>query len=397
MKPELILPAGSLEKLRYAIAYGADTVYLGVSDYGLREPAALSWSQLADAIQYAHSQGVKVYLTLNAFPHPEALERLEKDLPNLKACAPDALIVADPGVLSLVRHLGIPLHLSTQANTVNAKSARFWYEAGVSRIVLARELSLAEISRIHQEVPELELEAFVHGAMCMAYSGRCLISNFLAHRDANRGACAQACRWNYRLVEEKRPGEYFPIEEDARGSYVMSSRDLCMIRHLPEMLEAGITSFKVEGRTKSAYYVAMVARAYSKAISRLSEPSYEVEDLAAELALAPHRGYTTGFYFGAPGPVDHAYDEAGSLRPTEFLGRVVAWNEDVATVEVRNYFTETSRIEVMTPEATYSIDDLWIRSPEGEVLSRAHPGQTVQIPTPSLGEWAIIRSTQCVC
>lgn len=397
MKPELILPAGSLEKLRYAIAYGADAVYLGVADYGLREPAALSWSQLAEAIQYAHSQGVKVYLTLNAFPHPEALRRLEQDLPNLKACAPDALIVADPGVLSVVRSLGIPLHLSTQANTVNAKAARFWYEAGVRRIVLARELSLAEIASIHQEVPELELEAFVHGAMCMAYSGRCLISNFLAHRDANRGSCAQACRWNYRLLEEKRPGEYFPIEEDARGSYVMSSRDLCMIRHLPALRDAGVLHFKVEGRTKSAYYVAMVARAYRAAIERLADSSYEVEDLVAELESAPHRGYTTGFYFGAPGPEDHAYDEAGSRRPTEFLGRVVGWNENVATVEVRNYFTETSRLEVMTPDATYSLSDLWIRSPEGEVLSRAHPGQTVQIPAPPLGEWAIIRSTQCVC
>ncbi|HBN07785.1 MAG TPA: peptidase U32 [Cyanobacteria bacterium UBA8530] len=396
-KPELIMPAGSMEKLRYAIAYGADAVYLGTSEYSLRSAAAFDWDSLSEAILYAKKKKTKSYLTLNAYPHPAGLRSLEKDLGKIRELEPDALVVADPGVLETVLPLGIPIHLSTQANTLNARSARFWVKNGVSRIILARELSLNEISEIHQEAPEVELEAFVHGAMCMAYSGRCLLSNFLAERDANQGACAQTCRWNYRLIEEKRPGESFPVEEDGHGSYILSSRDLCMIEHLPLLTKAGVRYFKVEGRAKSAYYAAGVAKAYRAAIDRLGDDSYQVEDLLEELILLPHRGFSTGFFFGAPGPGDHAYLEASAHRPREFAGRILSWENGLATVEVRNTIVLGNSIELLDPEKNVRFEVAEIRDEEGKSLPRAHPGQKISLPTPEATEWSLLRTEGCPC
>ncbi|HEY9765203.1 MAG TPA: U32 family peptidase C-terminal domain-containing protein [Chroococcales cyanobacterium] len=396
-KPELIMPAGSMEKLRYAIAYGADAVYLGTKDYSLRSGAAFDWDSLSEAILYARKKKKKSYLTLNAYPHPAGLRNLEKDLGKIRELEPDALVVADPGVLEAVLPLGIPIHLSTQANTLNARSARFWKKNGVSRVILARELSLGEIAEIHEEAPEIELEAFVHGAMCMAYSGRCLLSNFLAERDANQGACAQACRWNYRLIEEKRKGESFPVEEDGHGSYILSSRDLCMIEHLPLLVKAGVQFFKVEGRAKSAYYAAGVAKAYRAAIDRLGDAVYEAKDLLEELILLPHRGYSTGFFFAPPGPGDHAYLEATAHRPREFAGRILSWENGFASVEVRNTIVLGNFIELFDPKRTVRFPVSLIRDEEGRSLSRAHPGQRISLPTPEATAWSLLRTEGCPC
>lgn len=394
---ELLLPAGSFEKLQFALAYGADAVYLGTPSYTLRSGASFSWEDLPTAIRYAQERGKKAYLTLNAFPHPEALERLEGDLPKIVEAAPDALIVSDPGVIETVRDLSIPLHLSTQASTVNGKAARFWARQGISRIILARELSLDEIERIHREAPEVELEAFVHGAMCMAYSGRCLISNFLAERDANGGACAQPCRWKYRLVEELRPEQALPIEEDEQGSYILNSRDLCMIEHLPRLIASGVVSLKVEGRAKSAFYVAGVARAYRQALDRLeNSEKFEVTDLLAELHRLPHRGYTTGFFFGKPQGIDHDYASGMPHRPTKFTGRILGWEEGWATVQVRDTLRLGDRVELMSPNTIegFTIEQMQLGE---EAVSVAHPGQIVRLQSPRAEEWSILRTEGIPC
>lgn len=395
---ELLLPAGSFEKLQFAIAYGADAVYLGTPSYTLRSGASFSWEDLPQAIRYAQERGKKAYLTLNAFPHPEALERLESDLPRIAEASPDALIVSDPGVLETVRDLGISLHLSTQASTVNGKAVRFWARQGISRVILARELSLDEIAKIHREAPEVELEAFVHGAMCMAYSGRCLISNFLADRDANGGACAQPCRWKYRLVEELRPEQALPIEEDEHGAYILNSRDLCMIEHLPRLKESGVVSLKVEGRAKSAFYVAGVARAYRQALDRLEGNSkkFESADLVAELHRLPHRGYTTGFFFGKPQGSDHDYASGMPHRPTKFTGRVLDWEDGWATLQVRDTLHLGDRVEMMSPETIegFTIEAMQV---EEQGVPVAHPGQIVRLPSPPAGDWSILRTEGKPC
>ena len=307
-RPELLAPSGNLEKLKIAVIYGADAVYLGGENFGLRAGAKnFTLEQLAEGIKFAHDRGKRVYLTLNIIPHNEDLVGLPEYVAKIKALDLDALIISDPGVLKIVKNIipGMEVHLSTQASTTNYAAVNFWYEQGVRRVILARELSLEEIEEIiKKSPPDMKIETFVHGAMCISYSGRCLLSNYMVGRDANRGNCAQSCRWRYYLMEETRPGEYFPVYEDERGTYIFNSKDLCMIEHLPLLIKAGISAFKIEGRMKSSYYVATVVKAYRDLIdSYLLKPdeSFYNEKWLDEIKKVSHRYFTTGFYFAKPG------------------------------------------------------------------------------------------------
>lgn len=307
-KPEILAPAGSLEKLKTAIDFGADAVYIGGSKLNLRAFADnFTNEQIAEGVKYAHDRGRKVYVTMNVFPHNADLEGLEEYIVGLNDLNVDAIIVSDPSIIMTAKEVApdLEIHLSTQANNVNWKSAKFWHSLGVKRIVLARELSFKEIEKIHENLPEdCDLEAFVHGSMCMAYSGRCLISNYMTGRDSNRGACSQACRYKYYLMEEKRPGEYFQVIEDDKGTYIMNSKDLCMIEYIPELVKSGIYSFKIEGRMKSPYYVAAIVKAYREALDKYwDDPEgYEFDQkLMDNLLKVSHRRYHTGFYFGKSG------------------------------------------------------------------------------------------------
>lgn len=356
-KPEILAPAGSLEKLKVAIDFGADAVYLGGSRLNLRAFADnFTSEQIKEGVEYAHARGRKVYITMNVFPHNADLDGLEDYLLNLQALNVDALIVSDPSIIVTAREIipNMELHLSTQANNVNWKSAKFWHSMGVKRIVLARELTLNEIKKIRAELPEdCDLEAFVHGSMCMAYSGRCLISNYMTGRDANRGACSQACRYKYNLVEEKRPGEYFPVIEDEHGTYIMNSKDLCMIKHIPEVVESGIYSLKIEGRMKSAYYVAAVVKSYRQALDKYWEDKehYEFnEDWMLNLLKVSHRNYSTGFYFGESNR--QIYDTSSYIRDYDIVGVVREFDEATmtATIEQRNRVFENDYVEVLRPE-----------------------------------------------
>ncbi|KLU62866.1 putative protease YdcP precursor [Peptococcaceae bacterium CEB3] len=322
-KPELLAPAGDLEKLRYALAYGADAVYIGGTSFGLRAYAGnFSPEEMKEAVLRVHALGKKLYVTVNVFAHEADFDELPDYLSNLARLGVDALIVSDPGVLALAREVapGIALHLSTQANSTNSYAVRFWQRQGVKRAVLARELSLAELSLVRQRVPG-ELEMFVHGAMCMSYSGRCLLSNYLTGRDANRGECAQPCRWGYGLVEEKRPGQVFPLEEDERGTYIFNSHDLCLLPHLPLLAPLGIESYKIEGRMKSVHYVASTVKVYREALDVLWEQGEKAFErrLPAwldELDKVSHRDYSPGFLFGKP----RAKEEGGTLSRRRAAG-----------------------------------------------------------------------------
>ncbi|GLC32873.1 peptidase U32 family protein [Clostridium omnivorum] len=351
-KPEVLAPAGNLEKLKTAINFGADAVYLGGSKLNLRAFADnFSNAELSEGVEYAHSRGRKVYVTLNVFPHNEDLEGLEEYLIDLYSLKVDAIIVSDPGIIMTAREVvpNLELHLSTQANNVNWKSAMFWYKQGVKRIVLARELSLEEIKEIRKRIPEdLELEAFVHGSMCMSYSGRCLLSNYMTGRDANRGECAQPCRYKYSLMEEKRPGEYFPVYEDEKGTYIMNSKDLCMIEYIPELVAAGITSLKIEGRMKSSFYVASIVKAYREAVDSYFEnpAGYKFNPKWMEyLTMISHRNYHTGFYFGEKNR--QIYETSSYIRGYDIVGIVKEYKDGTAVIEQRNKVCEGDQVEVM--------------------------------------------------
>lgn len=359
-KPELLAPAGNLEKLKTAINFGADAVYLGGSKLNLRAFADnFTDEELREGIQYAHERGKKVFVTINVFPHNEDLTGVEEYLINLYDIGVDAIIVSDPGIIMTAREVvpNLELHLSTQANNVNWKSAIFWHKQGIKRIVLARELSLDEIKELKENIPEsCEIEAFVHGSMCMAYSGRCVISNYMTGRDSNRGQCAQPCRYKYYLVEEKRPGEYFPIIEDEKGAYILNSKDLCMIEHIPELIEAGINSFKIEGRMKSVFYVASIVKSYRKAIDAYFEDPKEYKfkkEWLDNLEKASHREYFTGFYFGDPNK--QTYKSSSYIRDYDIVGIVRNYNNEtgVATIEQKNKVLDKDRVEVLRPEEDY--------------------------------------------
>ncbi len=401
MKIELLAPAGDLEKLKVAVLYGADAVYLGGRHFGLRAGAGnFSEEELLEGVRFAHAKGVRVYVTVNIFAHNRDLEGLPAYLETIREACADAVIVSDPGLIDLIRrlHPDLSIHLSTQANTTNWAAARFWEKLGVDRIVLARELSLAEIRQIREKV-QLELELFVHGAMCISYSGRCLLSNYLTGRDANRGDCAQPCRWRYALVEEKRPGEYLAIEEDERGSYVLGSRDLCLIENLPELVKAGINSFKIEGRMKSVNYVAGVVKVYREALDAyLADPQNYLctPSWREEISKVSHRSYTTGFLFGSPGGSGQHYEGEIYKRSRAFVGLVKDFDSvsGMALVEQRNRFTVGDEVEILVPRgANFSQKITKIIDEEGNSVEAApHPQQKVLVPFDrAVPEYAILR------
>lgn len=389
-KVELLAPAGNLEKLKVAITYGADAVYIGGEAFSLRAMADnFDREKMIEGLKFAHERGKKVYVTVNIFAHNSDLAGMPEYIKQLYDIGVDAVIVSDLGVFSIVREAApdLEVHISTQANNTNYKTCEFYYKMGAKRIVLARELSLKEIREIREKIPEeLELEAFVHGAMCMAYSGRCLLSNYMTGRDANRGACAHPCRYKYHLVEEKRPGEYFEIDEDERGTYIMNSQDLCMIEHIPDIVDSGIKSFKIEGRMKSSYYVASVIKAYREAIDSYlrDKENYRFNPKwIIELSKASHREFSTGFYYGKP--KKQIYGNSSYIRSHDIVGLVVDYNDNskIATIEQRNRVFKGEEVEILTPALeNYSIvlNEMW--NEEGEEIEVApHPQMIYKIKT----------------
>ncbi len=389
-KMELLAPAGDLEKLKIAIDYGADAVYFGGEMFSLRAGAGnLTKEDMIEALNYVHERGKKAYLTVNIFAHNDDIEPLQKYFNDIKNLGIDAYIVSDPGIIMLLKEI-IPqaeIHLSTQANMTNYKTAEFWYKLGVQRIVLARELTFTEIKELRKHMPDsMEIEAFVQGAMCISYSGRCLLSNFMIERDANRGMCAHPCRWKYSLMEEQRPGEYFPIEEDERGTYILNSRDLCMIEHIPELAGAGIESAKIEGRMKSIFYVATIVSAYRKAIDAYYEDpkNYEFNpEWLKELKKVSHREFTTGFYFDKPTNKDQNYQTSAYTRDYTFVGIVKEYNPEtqMAIVEQRNKMSIGEEIEIFGPDKDFFVQKLEVMlNEEGDpVESAPHPQQILHI------------------
>lgn len=377
-KPELLVPASSLEVLKTAVIFGADAVYIGGEAFGLRAKAKnFSPEDMAEGIAFAHAHNVKVYVTANILAHNGDLEGARRYFEELKALKPDALIISDLGMFMIAKEVcpEVEIHISTQANNTNYQTYRFWWQQGAKRVVSARELSLAEIRQIRDNIPqEMEIESFIHGAMCISYSGRCLLSSYFTGRDANRGACTHPCRWKYAVVEEQRPGEYFPVYENERGTYIFNSKDLCMIEHVPELVAAGIDSFKIEGRMKTALYVACVARTYRKAIDDFfaSEEMYR-ENMAwyrAEIAKCTYRQFTTGFYFGKPNENTQIYDSNTYVNESVYLGMVDLVDErGFAKFEQKNKFCVGDVIEIMKPDGrNVSAKVLSMYNEEGEAV-----------------------------
>lgn len=358
-RPELLIPAGSLEVLKTAVTFGADAVYIGGEAFGLRAKARnFSAEDMAEGIRFAHERGVKVYVTANIFAHNRDLEGARAYFEELREIGPDALIISDPGMFTLAKEVWpeAEIHISTQANNTNYMTYRFWWGLGAKRVVSARELTLAELAEIRSNIPdEMEIESFVHGAMCISYSGRCLLSNYFTGRDANQGACTHPCRWKYAVMEESRPGEYFPVYENERGTYIFNSGDLCMIGHIPELIDAGIDSFKVEGRMKTALYVATVARTYRKAIDDYlsGEENYRgnMDWYLHEIGKCTYRKFNTGFYFGRPTEESQIYDNSTYISEAVYLGIVDAAEENgLISIEQRNKFCVGDGIEIMKPD-----------------------------------------------
>ena len=358
-KPELLVPASSLEVLKTAVIFGADAVYIGGEAFGLRAKAKnFSMEDMKEGIAFAHEHGVKVYVTANILAHNRDLEGVEEYFRELKEVKPDALIIADPGVFEIAKRIcpEIERHISTQANNTNYATYRFWHTLGAKRVVSARELSMQEIKEVRANIPDdLEIETFVHGAMCISYSGRCLLSSYFTGRDANQGACTHPCRWKYAVVEEKRPGEYLPVYENERGTYIFNSKDLCMFEHIPDLLDAGIDSFKIEGRMKTALYVATVARTYRKAVDDyLEDPKLYEEHMPwyrTQIASCTYRQFTTGFFYGRPDENTQIYDNNTYVKEYTYLGIVGEVDaEGYCRIEQRNKFSVGEQIEIMKPD-----------------------------------------------
>lgn len=385
-KPELLVPASSLEVLKIAVIFGADAVYIGGEAFGLRAKAKnFSREDMAEGIVFAHIHGVKVYVTVNILAHNGDLPGVREYLGELKELKPDALIIADPGIFAYAREIcpEIECHISTQANNTNYETCRFWHSLGARRVVTARELSLEEIREIRANIPdELEIETFVHGAMCISYSGRCLLSSFLAGRDANRGACTHPCRWKYSLVEESRPGEYMPVFENERGTYIFNSKDLCMIEHIGDILASGIDSLKIEGRMKTALYVATVARTYRKAIDDYMESPQKYRDnmdwYKEQISNCTYRQFTTGFFYGKPDESTQIYDSNTYVKEYTYLGYAEAVDEQGRVqITQRNKFSVGETIEVMKPggeNLTVTVKAIYDEE-ECAVESAPHPRQ----------------------
>lgn len=387
---ELLIPAGSLDVLKTAVVYGADAVYIGGEAFGLRAKAHnFSLEDMKEGVEFAHSRGVKVYVTANILAHNDDLEGVEQYFEELKSVKPDALIISDPGVFAIAKRVlpEMELHVSTQANNTNYGTYLFWYQQGAKRVVSARELSLKEIREIRARIPEdMEIESFMHGAMCISYSGRCLLSNFFTGRDANQGACTHPCRWKYSIVEETRPGEYMPVYENERGTYIFNSKDLCMIEHIPELIDAGIDSFKIEGRMKTALYVATVARTYRKAIDDFKKDPelyrQNMEWYKEEIGKCTYREFTTGFYFGKPGADAQIYDNNTYVKNFTYLGTVEKVDErGFAKIEQKNKFSVGEMIEIMKPDGrNLQVEVKGIYDAEGQAQESApHPKQELYI------------------
>jgi putative protease len=396
--PELLAPAGNMEKAKIAVAYGADALYLSGKQYGMRAEAGnFHIDELEEMVKYVHPRGVKVYVTVNIFPHNRHLTGLPEYLGCLQNIGVDAVIISDPGVYRLVKKAApnLPLHLSTQANTLNYEAALFWQELGFKRLVLAREVTLEDV-RLIAEKTRVELELFVHGSMCMAYSGRCLLSNVLTGRDANLGLCAQSCRWKYALTEEKRPGQYFPIEEDGERSYVFNSRDLCLIEYLPQIIQAGVSSLKIEGRMRSVHYVATVVGAYRKALDELAQegPGYKVsKQILEELDKVSHRPYYPGFLFGDNHGI--SLDVSTVRVPYTFCGLVKDYDQysKKALVEVKNRIKIGDEAEVIQPKRDVVKAEINLMNDyySGISLEAAHANSTVLISLPEVKPGSLIR------
>ncbi len=380
-KPELLVPAGSLEVLRTAVVFGADAVYIGGEAFGLRAKAKnFSRADMEAGIQFAHRHGVKVHVTANILAHNRDLQGAREYFKELKELKPDALIIADPGMFVMAKEIcpEIDIHISTQANNTNYETFLFWYRQGAKRVVCARELSLEEIREIRREVPEdLEIESFIHGAMCISYSGRCLLSNYFTGRDANQGACTHPCRWKYAVMEETRPGEYFPVYENERGTFLFNSGDLCMVGHIPELINAGIDSFKIEGRMKTALYAATVARTYRKAIDDYMESEEKYQDsldwYRREIAKCTYRQYTTGFYFGRPDEKMQIYEESTYVKEYIYLGMVQEVDgRGRAKIQQKNKFCVGDTIEIMkTGGSNVETKVLSLETEEGQYVDSA--------------------------
>ena len=388
-KPELLIPAGSLEVLKTAVLYGADAVYIGGEMFGLRAKAKnFSKEDMKKGLEFAHEHGVKVYVTANIVAHNEDLEEVRQYMKELKEIKPDALIISDPAIFTIAKEEvpEIDIHISTQANNTNYGTYLFWHRLGATRVVSARELSLKEIKEIRKHIPdELEIESFIRGAMCISYSGRCLLSNYFTGRDANRGACTHPCRWKYAVMEESRPGEYLPVEENERGTYIFNSKDLCMIEYIPEIIDAGIDSLKIEGRMKTALYVATVARTYRKAIDDffVSEECYRsnMEYYKEEISKCTYRQFTTGFYFQKPDENTQIYDSNTYVKEYTYIGMVEDCKDGKLKLTQRNKFSVGEVIEVMNPDGSnefltvHSIED-----EEGKPMESApHPKQVIWV------------------
>ncbi len=406
--PELLVPAGSLEVLKIAVVFGADAVYIGGEAFGLRAKARnFSMEDMEEGIAFAHARDVKVYVTANILAHNEDLTGVREYFLELKEIGPDALIISDPGVFQAAREIcpEIEIHISTQANNTNYGTYLFWHSLGARRVVSARELSLKEIRDIREQIPEeLEIETFIHGAMCISYSGRCLLSNYLTGRDANQGECTHPCRWKYALMEEQRPGEYMPVFENERGTFIFNSKDLCMIEHVPELIEAGIDSFKIEGRMKTALYVATVARTYRRAIDDFmkSRELYEknMPWYKSQISNCTYRQFTTGFFFGKPSEEAQIYDNNTYLKEYTYLGIVEDFKEGLCQIRQRNKFSVGEMIEVMKPDGeNESVTVLKILDEEGKELESApHPKQKLFLDLgTTLSQYDILRRKEEEC
>lgn len=389
-RPELLVPASSLEVLKVAVIFGADAVYIGGEAFGLRAKAKnFSMDDIREGIAFAHAHNVKVYITANILAHNADLEGVRGYFEELKEVGPDALIISDPGVFMIAREVcpEIDIHVSTQANNTNYATFNFWYRQGARRVVTARELSLVELKQIRENIPDdLEMETFIHGAMCISYSGRCLLSNYFTGRDANHGACTHPCRWKYSIVEETRPGEYMPVYENERGTFIFNSKDLCMIEHIPEMFDTGVDSYKIEGRMKTALYVATVARTYRKALDDyMEDPELYKKNMPwylDQISNCTYRQFTTGFFFGKPDEDAQIYDSNTYVKEYTYLGIVGEQNADgLYRIEQRNKFSVGEVIEVMKPDGqNIEVIVQKILNEEGEAMESApHPKQVLYI------------------
>lgn len=407
---ELLMPAGNLEKLEYAVRYGADAVYLGVVDFSLRamrKGSLITMDNLKEAVDLAHSLGAKTYVTINIFAFNNDIKQLEASLDRFKDANPDAFIISDYGIFNLIKRNipNVPIHVSTQTNTLNYESVKFWRDLGASRVILARELPIKDIAEIRKQVPDIELECFIHGAQCVSFSGRCLLSDYFSkgERKANHGNCSQPCRWSYKLVEETRPGEYLEINQDDRGSHILSPKDLCLVKQLPQLIDAGVDSFKVEGRTKSLYYVSAVAKTYRQAIDEvLKNPSADMDKYFKELQKVGNRGYTTGFALGNNNGESYSYDISKGLAGADFLcefQRVSEYDlnsfEGYYLVKIKNKMLLGDEVEIITPDEQFTAVVEGFKNKDGEDLSLGNTNDDIFVKfsrSPKNPKYALVRT-----